>query len=263
MSNKIPKIIRAIPQWVGWKIIIDKNGRIKKMPVNPNLKVVTPASVTDPSTWSTYTKAKEACQKLNLDGVGFVFRGNDPFVGIDLDDCKDSETGKIDKWARDIIRDMDSYTEISPSGTGVHIIIKGKLPAGGLKGDDVEIYDRRRYFTVTGEHLKDTPLTINRRDAQLQNLIDKYFTEENTMISNTNQQASNGFSDAEIIKKAKEAKREIAKRNRPSITKPQSMENINWKPVFEYMENHVVLPLIENKKYSISKEPEFDIFKLV
>jgi hypothetical protein len=203
---KIPKSLRAVPQWVCWKIIIDKNGKVQKMPVNPNKKKVTPASVSDPSTWSTFKKAKEACQRLGLDGIGIVLTENDLLVGIDLDACRDPTTEKIEKWAREIIRDMESFSEVSPSGTGVHIYIKGKLPAGGHKGDEVEIYDRRRYLTVTGKHLKDTPMTIHRRDMQLKNLIDEYFPDKKTMISNTNQYKSNELSDKEIIKKAKEAK---------------------------------------------------------
>jgi len=176
------------------------------MPVNPNLKVITPASVADPSTWSSYRKAKEAYQRLDLDGPGIVLTENDPIVGIDLDACRDPKTEKIEKWAREIIRDMESFSEVSPSGTGVHIYIKGKLPAGGHKGDKVEIYDQRRYFTVTGKHLKNTPMTIHRRDMELKKLIDEYFPDKKTMISNSNQYESNSLPDKEIIRLAKKAK---------------------------------------------------------
>jgi putative DNA primase/helicase len=81
--------------------------------------------------------------------VGFVFCSGDPYVGIDLDDCVDPETGQIELWALQIIEELDSYTEFSPSGKGVHIIVKGKIPSA-VKRDEIEMYDCKRFFTITG-----------------------------------------------------------------------------------------------------------------
>ena len=65
-----------------------------------------------------------------FDGIGFVFTPEDPYVGIDLDGARNPETGIIEPWASEIIAACASDTEISVSGTGVHIIIEGALPSG-------------------------------------------------------------------------------------------------------------------------------------
>ena len=205
INNKMPEELKFIDHWVGWIEKKCDGGKISKIPINPNKKTATPASVSDPKTWSSYEKAIEACQRLGLDGVGFVFKENDSLAGIDLDKCRDPKTGEIDEWVKRIIQNMDSYTEISPSGTGVHIIVKAKLPSGRSKGDEVEIYDQRRYFTVTGEHLSNTPKTINERNTKVTELIDEYLPEKKTKKSDNNLSFSNDLSDKEIIRLAKKA----------------------------------------------------------
>jgi primase-polymerase (primpol)-like protein len=87
----------------------------------------------------------------DLDGVGFVFTLDDPYCGIDLDKCVNPASGAINDQAREIVDALQSYTELSPSGTGLHIIVRATLSAKGRKRDAIEIYDRGRYFTVTGQ----------------------------------------------------------------------------------------------------------------
>lgn len=95
------------------------------------------------------------------------------FAGIDLDGCRDRRTGVIEEWARQIIHAVNSYTEISPSGTGVKIFL-----TGGLRDEDtsqrkvhrLEVYDCKRYFTVTGHHLAGTPTTVESRETELRAL---------------------------------------------------------------------------------------------
>src|SRR5262249_12807687 len=101
------------------------------------------------------------------EGIGFVFTEDDPYAGIDLDDCRNPETGVIAPWARRIIAVLSSYTEISPSGTGVHIYVQGRLPGQGRNLKPVEIYDRRHYFTVTGQHIPGTSTTIEEQQDVL------------------------------------------------------------------------------------------------
>ena len=106
-------------------------------------------------------------------GLGFVFSPEDPYCGIDLDNCRDPQTGKIKLWASEILHAIDSYAEVSPSGTGVKIWAKATLPSAVKAHVDhnghpvppisgkpspradgaVEIYSSGRYFTVTGQHL--------------------------------------------------------------------------------------------------------------
>ena len=84
--------------------------------------------------------------------MGFVFSSADPFTGIDLDGCVDPATGEVAVWAMEIVRYFDSYTELSASGTGIHIIVKGEMP--NRRKDEVEVYSSKRFFTVTGHVLE-------------------------------------------------------------------------------------------------------------
>jgi putative DNA primase/helicase len=79
--------------------------------------------------------------------VGFVFSTGDPYTGIDLDNCVD-ESGDIALWALEVVRYFDSYTELSATGTGLHIILRGDIP--NRRKGDVEVYSSKRFFTVTG-----------------------------------------------------------------------------------------------------------------
>jgi hypothetical protein len=151
-------------------------------------------------------------ESSRVDGIGFVFSDEDQILGIDLDHCIDSD-GQIDQWARVIIDEVDSYTEISPSGTGVHIIAKGTLPEDGKnRRGDVEIYDSDRYFTVTGNHIKDTPETIEQRQEAVESVYATHIesTETRSLINtgggDTSSAAAGGLSDDEVIEKASKAR---------------------------------------------------------
>lgn len=166
-GNTIPEELRALPQWVA-------RGREPgdKVPVDP--RTGRNASITDPSTWGTYEEATAAVQKHRLQGVGFVFTGNDPYVGIDLDKCRDPQTGKVEEWAQEIVQGLNSFTELSPSGTGLHIIVKGAWAPGANRKGHVEVYSQDRYFTVTG-NVVDLRRTIAERTPELEKLRLKHF----------------------------------------------------------------------------------------
>jgi len=125
------------------------------------------ASTTDPSTWTTFEEAAAFCARENYSGVGYVLAADDPYVGVDLDGCRNPESGRIDAWARSIMKRLDSYTEISPSGTGVRIFIRGTLPAHGRRKGKIEIYSQARFLTITGEHVLTYPETIQDRQDEL------------------------------------------------------------------------------------------------
>ena len=154
--DKIPPELKAFPQWVCY--------RSNKIPVNP--KTGDNAKADDPGTWSEFDHAVrywEAHRSNGIAGIGFEFSPGDPYTGVDLDKCRKPETGEIEPWALEIVRHLNSYTEVSPSGTGLHIWIKGKLPPGARRKGKVEMYDTARYFTVTGHHLEGTPINIEPR----------------------------------------------------------------------------------------------------
>ena len=158
----IPKDLRARRSWVTWRSI-EEGGRTVKPPFNPCDGRM--ASCSNPATWASFDEALAALAEGSYDGLGFQL--TPPFVGVDLDGCREPETGFIDDGAQAIIEQLDSYTEVSPSGRGIHILVTGELPPGRNRTKGVEMYDRVRYFTVTGRHVAGTPLTVEARSAEL------------------------------------------------------------------------------------------------
>jgi primase-polymerase (primpol)-like protein len=117
--------MKEYDHWLMWKMV---DGR--KVPVSFADCKSGSTSMYE-KTWCSYEKAKEALQSGKFTGIGFVFNEDNPYVGVDLDKCRDKETGEIDEWAQKIITEINSYTELSPSGTGVHIISNGNhVPVG-------------------------------------------------------------------------------------------------------------------------------------
>jgi putative DNA primase/helicase len=157
MTN-IPQELKAHPNWVVWRTE-ERDGKPTKVPYHPDGYK---ASSTDPGTWSTFDEADVA--SIAYDGLGFVFTGT-PFAGVDLDHVLDGDN--LDPQAAEIVTVLSSYTERSPGGDGLHIIIKGELPEGRRRKGNVEMYDAGRYFTMTGDHWPTTPTTIEERGAQL------------------------------------------------------------------------------------------------
>jgi hypothetical protein len=156
-----------------------------------------------------------ACKEQGYGGIGFVFTPEDDLCGVDLDGCLNPETGEIEDWAREIIEELDSYTEVSPSGTGVHILVRGELLEGRNRKGRFETYDRGRYFTVTGKHLSGTPKSIESRQEELQGVVRRVFGDSSDPSVNghrepvgakpTSEPVDNGLSDNEIVQKASHA----------------------------------------------------------
>jgi predicted P-loop ATPase len=169
-----PQPLLVAPQWIGYRLEVGKKGKPTKKPYNPMTGQL--ANVVEPSTWGTYDTAVQAIRQFGLSGIGFIFSDQDSFCGIDLDDCRNPETGEIEEWAKSIIARLQSYTEVSPSGTGIHIFVTGNLPPGArCKTKKIEIYSRHRFFTWTGWHLEGTSLTIEARETELAELHRELF----------------------------------------------------------------------------------------
>jgi hypothetical protein len=150
--------LRERAQWVAWKYIT-RNGRVTKPPVNPHTGEG--ASHSDSRTWGTYEQALQCAQARGLAGVGYVITEDDGFTGADLDKCRDPDFGHIEPWAQEIIDLAETYAEVSPSGTGLRLIWRGKVEQT-FKCDpkNVEVYKSLRYLTITGEHVAGTPTEI-------------------------------------------------------------------------------------------------------
>jgi len=144
-------------------------------------KSATRASSTDPSTWTDFETVLDAYQRDDrLAGIGYVFAASDPYTGVDLDDCIDA-SGQFSPLAKTIIESLGSYTEVSPSGLGVKVFMRATLdgldstgrqfkiidglPLAGIK--KVEIYDRARFFTVTGKRLQGSPDSVEEAQPSL------------------------------------------------------------------------------------------------
>jgi len=141
--ENIPKELKALPQWV---CAYDD-----KIPKNP--RTGQNASVINPATWGTYEEAVEA----GFPHIGFVFRKGDPYVGIDLDAPRNDEERARHNM---IFEKLQTYTELSISGKGLHLISQGNIPHA-VKRDQVEVYDTERYFILTGNVLPGRTTDIN------------------------------------------------------------------------------------------------------
>lgn len=161
-ADAIPRDLRDLPQWVLYRVQTRK-GKATKIPYQPG-HTGRRASSTDPATWGTFELALEAhVTRGRGDGIGFVFTPDDPFVGIDLDACL--RAGVLDERARPIVERLRSYTEVSPSGGGLHVMGRGEVGGGRRTshtpwGGELEVYDRDRYFTVTGDRFAGTPAEV-------------------------------------------------------------------------------------------------------
>jgi primase-polymerase (primpol)-like protein len=192
-GDALPDALTSRKQWLCWRAK-KRDGKKTKIPVDPASGEF--ASTTDPDTWSDFSSAHERVTSPATEaaGVGFVFTDDDPIVGVDLDDCRIPETGKTREWAGNIVDRLDSFTEISPSGTGYHVLVEGTLPEGRNRKGDVELYETARFFTVTGDHVEGTPKTIRERKQALRAVHREYVA--STDDSDTGPQSGSTESDA-------------------------------------------------------------------
>lgn len=215
--EKIPHELKERPQWVLWKLVqrLDKTtGEVRdtKVPFQTNGKA---AKSQDSSTWTSFENAYSVFRVSNgeYNGIGYVFSSDDPFTGIDIDDC--IADGKLEDRSREILLKLNSYTERSQSGTGVHAIVKASKPGDKCKkGTWFEIYDKERFFVVTGDHVGNTPLTIEERQAEVNEIYASIFGQGDTPKEKqkrprnpaARQRGNSPMSDDDIISIASSAK---------------------------------------------------------
>jgi len=217
--DQIPQVMRDCPHWVLFRIE-ERVGKTTKVPYQPNGRK---ASTKDPKTWSDFETVKKAYEMHVGEGIGFVF-SRDTFSGVDLDNCRNEYL--IFDWAKKIIRELDSYAEVSPSGDGVHVIVKGSIPEGCTGRKEtlkcpadtpemvgqyqyaaVEIYSEGRFFTVTGNHLQGSPMTVEERETELRALYRRMNGKSTTHTNATSkdneeaQHAGSGLSDEDVAKR--------------------------------------------------------------
>jgi hypothetical protein len=195
--------VKERAQWLNWRFD-ERDGKVTKVPICPHTGEL--AAVDRPETWGTYEEAVRAAREHGYDGVGFVFTEDDPYAGVDLDNCLDPESGEVEEWAKELIEQLNSYTELSPSGGGVHILVKAELPLGGRRKGQVEMYDSGRFFTVTGRHLPGTPKRIVERQVEVEILHRKLFgLAKGDTDGRVPRGPGNDLSDSEILARARQA----------------------------------------------------------
>lgn len=171
--------LKGHDQWICWgDNTTDTAGKINKQPF-PYGRTKT-ADPTDPTLWASYDACVAWQAQHRYRGLGFAFALDAGIMGIDFDNC--ITDGVIHAEVMKIITHLDSYTEYSPSGNGLHVLMYGVKPkdftASRVKlasGLVMEVYDSRRYFTVTGHHVAGTPDTITDARTQLEDVIERYY----------------------------------------------------------------------------------------
>jgi hypothetical protein len=212
LSDNIPAELTQHNNWVlsrlTWKPAKSKWDK------PPLTDADTPASSTDPRTWISFDAAKRAYERRNFDCLGFVLHSDLQIVAIDLDGCRNPETGEIELEAQTIIDRFASYTEVSPSGAGVRIFVFGVLPCNGRKVKapwkradekaEIEAASNAKYMTVTGHHIEGTPRELQGGQVAIAWMFSKYFEKPKTTPSSA--PPSLDLDDNAILEKAMNAK---------------------------------------------------------
>lgn len=190
----IPAALRALPQWVAWELRwVKKRACWAKVPLDVRGVSVTQgynrAKSDTPATWSAFDRVRAAWGKTygtftpaDPCGPGFVFKADGGILGIDGDKCRNPVTGELSAFAVDLMRRLPGYWEVSPSGTGIKGIFFGSLPEGGRgrkvefpDGQGCEVYDRGRYFAITGQRIDGAAADLTSCAEQLPAFLSEFF----------------------------------------------------------------------------------------
>jgi primase-polymerase (primpol)-like protein len=177
MIPTVPDSLSELDQWILWSAeFVEGKNEAQKIPYSARTR--RKASTTNPRDWSSFSHCAAVWQRCpwEYSGLGFVFSPDDPFAGIDLDDCLD-DAGNLKPWARTVLeRFSDTYMEVSPSGCGIKIWCKatlGKAIVEAVSDGSIELYDRGRYFCVTGQAFRGAPLEIEDHQADVTELFQR------------------------------------------------------------------------------------------
>ena len=207
MFSKIPHELKELHHWCGYKLQ-QRNGKTTKIPIDANTGGLGKSN--DESTWSDFQTALSSMNEFGCDGIGFYFK--EPYIGIDIDniqeDIKSYQSGNGDNIVSEFVDMLGSYAEISPSGNGIHIILKGELPPNGSRKGNKEFYSSGRFFTVTGNAIGGYNHIVDDTDyGKINYLHNKYIASNEPIKSPAvlNNQGNN-LSETEIIRIAKNSK---------------------------------------------------------
>lgn len=194
LSN-IPDELKQLNNWCVWKFE-KRNGKRTKIPFNAATGEF--AKSNDKSTWSSYETAVNA---EGVDGIGFFFEP--PYLGIDIDDIDDDlhrfkQGDKLDNIVSEFNEAFKSYTEVSPSGNGLHIIVKGKIPGSRRRKGNIEMYDSGRFFTMTGKNIGKYKDVTEVSEQVFKTIYEKYLPDNTVKYPTTNNYQENIHNLSEI-----------------------------------------------------------------
>ena len=178
VSDAFPQTLKQLRRWILWRLET-RDGAQTKVPYRID---GVRASITNPNDWTDFETACRAFDPARYNGLGFVLTKEDGIVCIDLDGCI-GDDGKICDEALSIVNLLNSWTEVSQSGKGLHIFVRGTKPTDKCRATprefkSLEIYDSDRYIALTGNHLPNTPLEIIELHGSLKSLCDLYFPKQ-------------------------------------------------------------------------------------
>ena len=211
----IPARLRENDQWVTWKY--EWNDDRDEWTKVPYAVGDYRASSTNADTWASFDAAWEQYEDSDTyDGVGFVVNEDaDMFLGLDLDDCIDPETDEWESWAEDLVARVETYWEVSPSGTGARGFALAILPEGGNRAGvedaegHLEMYDHGRYLTVTGARLDASADDVEQVNSAVKDVHAEYIADDDEQEESSSSAAAPSepvdLDDQELIEKAKNA----------------------------------------------------------
>jgi hypothetical protein len=177
-GENIPDTLKANARWAPWKQVWnEKRQKFDKIPHQAKAPYYG-LSTAKPERWYSYEQALQAFQANPqlFAGVGYVMTGPHGVVGVDLDDCVHDNA--IADWALDVIKELASYTELSPSGKGLRILAAGAIANDWTNHDvGIEVYggNEPRFLTVTGQRLKMSVHDVATPPAAVFNALDAQY----------------------------------------------------------------------------------------
>lgn len=207
-----PNELIELDRWCVWQYE-ERDGKFTKLPVNPLTGEL--ARSNDESTWSSYEHALYAFKKGRGDGLGFFFK--EPYVGIDLDNVEDDifryQNGDYENnIVHEFYETFKSYGEISPSGTGVHIIAKGRIPGDRRRKGNVEMYSEGRFFTMTENSLHKYKRISEVDEEVFKPIYNKYLNNNVSFLPHANNNhglSGHDLSDLEVISRIHQSKQSM------------------------------------------------------
>ena len=210
--TSVPEELKNADAWIVWKAKPNDEGKIGKVPYSP--RTGKRVDATDPASGCSFEEISKAYRTGKYAGVGIVMGVIQNLVGIDLDNCVSAD-GVIETWAQEIVDSLATYTEISPSGKRLRLFGYGNLPPGRRRKGAIEMYEEKRFLTVTGDVYVDPifeePYLIRKVQGGLDCLYNEVFgselMEKNDWQSDLDDMRGlSKISDEDVVRFAREAK---------------------------------------------------------